>query len=395
MLAIVNATVPDGSGKKISVLVDGGKIAASGTDVAVPPGASVINAEGLYILPGLIDAHSHFGGSSSFDRPGCGDRRETYDYVEAREGFLRWGVTTVRTCGDQAKEILPFRDDVNAGNVLSPRVVSCGPFFQGAGGHPWATVYMKDPTVAETAAVFISDDTDIEKAVADVASTGVDFIKAFYGHINKLDYPKPVPHMGKGQLGRLVAAAHKHGLKCAVHVDGPQELMEAVEVGADAIEHLIAAGGEETRFTPAQIEAIKASGAVVDPTMISILRFDQTPGFPSVWADLKLAVKQFYDAGVPLAVGCDSGIPFVPFGESLHDEMACLVEAGIPALDVLNMATEGNARLLGLDAVIGTLDAGKDADLLLLGADPLEDIANTRDIRLTMVKGSIVTARCL
>lgn len=394
MLIIKNARVIDGTGaspiENCDIIIENGKISSVGYAMDVPAHADVINAAGKTVIPGLIDAHTHMGGSSSFNHPSCGAREETYDYAESREGFLRWGVTAVRSCGDQYKEMLAFRDDVNAGKVRAPRIVCCGPFIQSVGGHPWATVYMKNEKVAKTAVVFADEQVPIERQVASIAQLGVDFIKVFYGHINKIDYPNPVPRLTKEQLERAIASAHRNGLKCAVHVDGPSELLDAAQAGADTIEHMIGAGGTETVFSDKIIKAVKDSGAVVLPTMISILRFDQTPGFPSVWEALKAAVKQFYYAGIPMAAGCDSGIPFVPFGESLHDELACLVEAGIPELETLSMATLKAARVLGLDSETGSIESGKAADLVILGSDPLEDIKNTKDIRLVLRGGTAV-----
>ena len=373
-----------------TILIENGKIKAAGKDIVVPESASIINGQGMTAMPALSDVHTHMGGSSSFDHSPCGKRIETYEYSESREGFLRWGVTTVRTCGDQAKEMLSYRDDVKSGKSVAPRIISCGPFIQDPNGHPWGTVYMKSPEVAENACMFADSGEAIEQQVDEIAHTGVDFIKVFYAHLNKMDYPNPVPRITKEQLGRIVDSAHRNGLKCACHVDGPEEMMDAAECGVDFIEHMIGAGNENTAFTDEMIQKVKDSGAFVDPTMISILRFDQTPGFVSVYDGLKKAVKQFYDAGIPLLVGCDSGIPFVPFGESVHDELACLVEAGIPASDVIRMATLGNAQALELDGSIGSIEPGKQADIVLLGSDPLEDIANTKDIRRVIMNGRTV-----
>lgn len=394
MIAIKNVQLIDGTGSapvaKANILIENGLFEAVGTEVEIPESATVISGEGLTAMPALIDMHTHMGGSSGFDHPGCGNRLETYDYVEARESFLRWGVTTVRTCGDQAEDMLAFRNDVRAGKVISPRIISCGPFMQHHEGHPWATVYMRNPVVSEKACLFADKEKSIEEQVAEIAASGADFIKVFYAHLNKMDYPNSVPRITKDQLKRVVDAAHSHGLKCACHADGPEELLDAAEVGVDIIEHMIGAGSECSEFTAEEIAKIKASGVTVDPTMISILRFDQTPGFRSVWEDLKKAVKQFYDAGIPLVVGCDSGIPFVPFGESLHDEMACMAEAGIPADAILSMATLGNAEAIGMGGSLGSIEVGKEADLILLGSDPLANIDNTKDIRLVLKQGKVV-----
>lgn len=391
MIAIKNAATLEG--QKTTILVDGEKIVANSAGAAIPESASVINAEGLYVMPGLIEAHTHFGGSPSFDYPACGNRHETYNFTDAREGFLKWGVTAVRTCGDQHEEMLPFRDDVKAGKILSPRIVSCGPFIQAVNGHPWATVYMKNEKVAKKACVFIPGDIPVERQVAAIAELGVDFIKVFYAHINKLDYPNSVPRITKEELKRIVDSAHRSGLKCACHVDGPAEMMDAVEVGVDHIEHMLGAGSLEDGYTDEQVAKVKASGAIVDPTLVSIIRFDNTPGYVPIYDKLVASVKKFYAAGVEMALGVDSGVPFCPFGESLHDEMQLRAEAGISNADIIRSATEINAKVLGMENEIGSLDVGKYADILLLGANPYDDISNTRDIRMTMLGGKIINTK--
>lgn len=390
MIAIKNARNLNNS--QISILIENGTIVANGPNIEIPEGITVIDGTGKYIIPGFIDAHTHMGGSSSFEHPSCGNRQETYDFTESREGFLKWGVTAVRTCGDQSEEILSFRDDVKSGKICSPHVVCCGPFIQAKDGHPWATVYMKNDRVAKLACIFADNEIAIERQVAGIALAGVDFIKVFYAHLNKVDIEHFVPRLTKEQLKRVVDSAHRHNLKCVCHVDGPKEMVDAAEVGVDCIEHMIGAGNTEAEFTDEEIAIVKASGAVVDPTMISILRFDATPGYVSVWDKLKRSVKRFHDAGIPLAVGCDSGVPFCPFGESLHDEMECLAQAGIPNAAIMEMVSKTNAKVLGMEDRIGSLDVGKNADIVLLGSNPLDNIRNTRDIRMVMLGGKIVKA---
>ena len=394
MIIIRNVRLIDGTGKKpvekASIVIKDGKIRDAGTDCRIPYGETVIDGEGLTAIPGLIDMHTHFGGSFTFDRPSIGSRFETYDYVKAREGFLNWGVTTVRTCGDRADDILSYRDDVNAGKITSPRVISCGPFIQNPEGHPWATVFFRDEEAKDEAFVFVDTDAPIEEQVDRIAEKGVDFIKVFYGHLDVLHYPAASPRMTEEQLKRVIDRAHSHGLKCACHVDGPDEMHAAAKAGADTVEHMINAGNTGSlEFTDEIVEAIKETGAVIDPTLIATVRA-QNPEMPDVVGPAMRGVKKLYDAGVTLAAGCDSGIPFVPFGESLHDELACLAQAGIPNAEILKMATSGNAVILGMADRIGSIEPGKEADLVLIAGDPLKDISATKNIRLVMRQGRIV-----
>ena len=396
MFALKNAVLIDGTGKEpipqCTILMEHGKFKEIGTDIPVPSGAMVMDLQGKTVIPGLIDVHVHISGSSRLDRPGMSHLVPSYDFAEMREGCLRWGVIAVRSCGHFMEETLAFRDGVNNGTIeRSPRVCLSGPMFQSRGGHPCYTVFMSDPEVEQDACAVIDDDTQIEPIIRQSKEQGVDFTKIFYAHLNKMDYPNPVPRISKQKLKEIIDVSHQYGLSVTVHVDCPAEMLDAVQCGADCIEHMIGAGELENKISDELIDLTKKSGAVVDPTMISIKRFDPMGSAPSIWDAVKEAVRKCYDAGIPMAVGCDAGIPFVPFGEAVHDEMACLNEAGIPPLEVITMATGGNARLLKMEDRIGTIEPGKDADLIVLEKDPLEDIRNTKTIQLVVSKGKIVT----
>ena len=396
MFALKNAYLIDGTGKEpipqCTILMEHGKFKEIGTDIPVPSGAMVMDLQGKTVIPGLIDAHVHISGSSMLDRPGMSHLVPSYDFAEMREGCLRWGVIAVRSCGHFMEETLAFRDGVNNGTIKrSPRVCLSGPMFQSRGGHPCYTVFMSDPEVEQYACAVIDDDTQIEPIIRQSKEQGADFTKIFYAHLNKMDYPNPVPRISKQILKEIIDISHQYGLSVTVHVDCPAEMLDAVQCGADCIEHMIGAGELENKISDELIDLTKKSGAVVDPTMISIKRFDPMGSAPSIWDAVKEAVRKCYDAGIPMAVGCDAGIPFVPFGEAVHDEMACLNEAGIPPLEVITMATGGNAKLLKMEDHIGTIEPGKDADLIVLGKDPLEDIRNTKTIQLVVSKGKIVT----
>jgi len=397
MIALKNAVLIDGTGKKpangITILIENGTFREIGTDLTVPSEADVIDLKGKTVIPGLIDAHIHMNGSSRLDRPGASHLVPSYNYVEMREGCLRWGVVAVRTCGQFTEEALDFREGVENGIIeRSPRVSVSGPMFQAPGGHPCYTVFMSDPDVEQYACAIVKEDTEIEPIIKKSREQGVDFTKVFYAHLNKMDYPNPVPRISKQKLKEIIDISHRYGLSVTVHVDCPAEMQDVVELGADCIEHMIGAGETENELSDELIALTKKSGATVDPTMISIKRFDPlNDSAPSVWDAVQKAVKKCYDASIPLAVGCDAGIPFVPFGEAVHDEMACLNEAGIPALEVITMATGGNAALLNMENRIGTIEVGKEADLIVLEKDPLEDIRNTKSIKLVFMKGRIVT----
>lgn len=396
MFAIINAQLFDGielkSGNDWSIVVDDkGIICEVGKTLAIPDRYSVFDACGKFVMPGLIDMHTHISNTSMFTRPKFAGRTETYDYAESREGFLRWGVTTVRSCGDRTEDILSFRKDGESAAALPrPRIVACGPMFQATGGHPWATIMGKNRETGEKACVFVDESTDVETELGKLADTPVDFIKVMYSDLNKFNYNAPLPQITKEQLCAIVAAAHSRGLKVAVHIDGAKGMTDALDAGVDFIEHLIGAGAPDSDYSDELIDRIASSQVVITPTMVSLPPFDNKSGRPAVWPKLKELVLKLYNRKAAIALGCDCPIAFVPAGESIHGEMAHFADIGVPADKVFAMATHGNAVYLGLENEVGQIAEGRYADILVLNSNPAEAINNSKDIYIVFKSGRVV-----
>lgn len=396
MIAITHARLIDGTGasrkEDMTVVARDGRIVSIEQGGTPPEEAIVVNAAGKTLIPGLIDLHTHFSGSSRWTRPGLASSDASIEYAEAREGFLQWGVTTVRTCGDMADDMFAFARAQREGAALpSPRVVACGPWFQAEGGHPYNTVYKGNEDIREKACIFVGETTDVAFEVERVQAAGADFVKLFLAHIDRTNNGASVPTIDRGQAARIVDAAHARGMKVAVHVDSVGEMVEAARLGADTIEHCVNVGSVNPALTDEMVEAVKTSGAAVVPTMVALRPWEEFCGFENSVYPYDLALtRRFYSEGIPLGIGCDSGIPMIAFGESLHDEMANFASAGIDPLDVIRIATRENAEILGLSKDVGTIEAGKCADMVLLSADPLSDIRNTKKISMVIRSGRIV-----
>ncbi|NLO97782.1 MAG: amidohydrolase family protein [Peptococcaceae bacterium] len=399
MLVFKNALLIDGTGQSpcegITVIIEGKKITQVGKDLPIPEGAQVIDLKGQVLLPGFSDAHTHIGGSDRLDRPGLSGRFDSYDYAQNREAALQWGVTTVRSAGDFTPEILEFRDEVNQGKIRSPRIIACGRFIQAQDGHPGYTVFAADQNILDNAMVLVNEQTDIEAEVKKLVDAGVDFIKTFISDDNKMDYPNSVPRLSNEQLKRIADTAHKYGKRLAIHVDDLKDMADAVTIGADTIEHTINVGSTYHELTDDLLKALTSREVWVVPSMIATKNHDVMPNIPPVYDKLKEVIRKFIQAGVKIGVGCDSGIPFVPYGECVHLEMELLTEVGMSPLAAITAATGGNAKMFGQDHIFGTVEPGKAADLVILGSNPLQDIKNTRDIKMVLRDGRIVVDNLL
>lgn len=387
-----------------------------------PPGARILDLPGRYAIPGFVEMHAHLF-SHPWDEEGKlmprFDREATLEMLRL---MLAHGITTVRDPGSETEAAVTLRRMISEGKVTGPSLLTAGRIVNASSFNPEPFAPVKDAAA-------------IRQEIRWQAAAGVDFIKV---------YSSMTPELVKV----AVEEAHTHNLRVIGHLQRTN-WTQAAELGIDAITHGASwsaeylseadrAGYEQSMFgrvywlehldlkSPAVVsmaETLARRGVTVDPTLIAMHtkfwgndpRYTQHPqmslapeafrrGWPkgiftaswtddqyrqaqARWPKMLALTKLLFDRGVLLTVGTDTPTPWIIPGVSFHEEMALLAEAGIPAKDVLRMATANGARALGKEKSIGTVAAGMRADLVVLRANPLEDIKNTREIEWVVQGG--------
>lgn len=395
MLVLKDVTLLDGSNEPVhhaNVLIKGERILEAGAICPIPEDAKVLDLQGSYVIPGLIDAHTHFGGSISFERPPHTGRFVSYDYAQHREAALQWGVTTVRSAGDFMPDIIEIRELANSGQIRSPRIFTAGRMIQATGGHPWNTVFFQNPETAAHELIFADLETDLEREVSKLVEDGVDWIKLYISEDDVIHWPQKLPRLSDCQLRKATDTAHRLGKPVMAHVDNFDGMRLALDAGVDSIEHTLNNGANHGLSADEIIlNRLVKQGVWVVPTMVATKYHDGSiPQAEPVMPRLICEVGKLIQAGVKLGVGCDSGIPMVPYGKCVHEELQLLCQAGMTPAQALYAATHGNAVLLGWSDQIGTFHPGSYADLIVLGSDPYADISNTQDIQMVLQSGKIV-----
>ena len=430
---IQNARIFVGNGKVIesgAVLVKGGKITEV-YDGTFPDAktlkAEPIDAAGKTVLPGLIDMHVHLGGPGGFY-----DDWSQYDpnkaCERALEAYLYCGVTAVRSAGDKVEDMLKLRQLFNSGEKLGSELFLCGPLFTAEGGH--GTEYSKRiPEIARASfdAQFLRIPKTPDEArnmVDELAAKGVNAIK---GVLEAGVSGHSFERMNLDLLRAVVEAAHTKKLPVAIHTGESRDVIDAVSLGADSVEH----GSFRDEIPDATIAEMKGKGIAFDPTLSVV---EGLSDFAKGKTDLlkrslvqQVTTKELvvgtehaatndemksmreglghyplsmdlgnrnllkaWRAGVLLVTGSDAGNLLVLHGPTVQHEIELWVAAGIPAEVALESATSRAAKLLRADDRIGTIEKGKEASLLVVDGNPLQDVRALSSISNVFQKGERV-----
>ncbi|MEJ0103847.1 MAG: amidohydrolase family protein [Bacteroidota bacterium] len=387
-----------------TILVEGDRVTAigkPGSEIKIPSFTKIINGSGKWIIPGLIDAHSHL----VFLLDSLNIKGE-----EMMPLYLGNGVTSVRDIGDGIIEQKRVADFAAAHRETCPTVFLCSPLIDGA--HPYHG--------ADRVSMPVTDPARVPGFIDSLVAYGVSTLKLYV-------------YADSAVFHKVIDEGHKHGLTVSAHLpSNVVKTQDALNWGLDVIEHVF--GTPDDSLLIAQM--VK-QGTMLDPTLIvfknmllfndqpevyqnadnsfmpdTVLKYWDTYRMNAQWTGSRLTKENFqsrlkymegymnaaarlYHAGVTLLAGTDSPEPYCPPGFALHDELSLLVECGLSPAAALKCATLNNAKALKQQDNLGTIEVGKIADMVILDADPLTDIRNSRAINQVIHHGIVCDPKAL
>lgn len=379
------------------IVVQGEKILSVGDAQSAPANARVIDLGDATLLPGFIDAHVHLT-SELQDDYYRGFHSEIYRFPVEQSFYaamyakrtLEAGFTTVRNVGASDFVDIGLRNAIRDGIATGPRILAAAHSVGSTGGHcdqgpfPPNTIAPLGPMDG-----VCNGADECREAVRYQMKWGADVIKicASGGVLSEAD-PVDVPQLTPEELNAIISEAHAWKKKVAAHSHGDVAARMAVEAGIDSIEHA-------TFLTDETLKLMKSKGTYLVPTRLAVYWVNEkAPGFPpaiaeksrAAWSGHEKMMKSALAIGVPLAFGTDSGVS----SHGLNGkEFALLVQLGMSPSAALMTSYQGAAKLLGLEPEIGSLKAGKFADIVAVKGNVLEDIASTEKPVFVMRSGKI------
>jgi imidazolonepropionase-like amidohydrolase len=338
--------------EKAIVVVQDGRIAAAGSaaDVDVPANASIIDLPSTTLLPGLIDAHVHL----TLAGPPAENARAT----------LAAGFTTVQDLGAVTYANIALRDAIAAGRVEGPRIVASGPWLGISGG------------ICDFNGIGVKGADAFRKRVREDAEHGADLIKVCVsGWLAEAVADQARYEISDEELRAAIDEAHGLGKRVAVHAISEGGIGVAVRMGADLVVH----GGFPSAAT---IATMRERGVFELPTLFSL-----STGKPEHVKALQSRMGQAFAGGLPVAFGTDAGV--IPHGENAK-EFEHLASIGLDAGEAIRAATVSAARAVGRQKDLGVLAAGRIADVIGVGGNPLMDVRVLEDVRFVMKDGKVV-----
>jgi imidazolonepropionase-like amidohydrolase len=405
-LVLLGARVWDGTDRAAiengAVVVTGDRVTAVGARgaTALPSGPDVRTLEfpGATILPGFVDAHVHLiwpgdGRPNDVFTKAASDADLLMMAAKNARAALRCGVTTLRDVGSRGRVALDLRDGINRGDAVGPRILAAGPPITITGGHMH----------------YLGGEADGADDVRRVARRhwrmGADFLKMV---INGGGTPRTfpwIPAYSTEEIAAAVAEARDHETHITVHANATESIRRAVAAGVTGIEHCtFMRGPDDLEFDPRTSEQIARQGTYVGPTLAvnhaslehGRAHYEQLSADERRRLDGRLRVRdmrmevlgQMVRHGVKFVASSDAGWAHYPFGQ-FGLEMELLAATGMPTRQALAAGTRLSAEAVGLSHLVGTLEPGRAADIVVVAGDPTQRIADVRNVK-TVIRGGRV-----
>jgi imidazolonepropionase-like amidohydrolase len=396
VIILEGATLIDGTDdlpkSNATIVINGSKIAYLSSDTAnnynlnSSATKNVINLTGKYIIPGLFDMHAHVANV----------RKNSYNQNESEymlRMLLTHGVTTIRNPGGPTEQSVALRENVSEGKIVGPQIFTAGQLLN--------TPKIPVPFVEKR----VQTEQDVRQEVRTQVVAGVDYIKLYVGltpdlvkaAIDEAHFyeKKVIGHLymtSWTDAANLGIDALTHGVPVSPFLLSEADQQKFLESGDHPFNHLlwldlVDLNGPEINN---MISALVNNDIPVDPTLDIYEIITKESQHQYLWPKVLQLSKMLYDNGVTILSGTDiPNFDLVP-GASLHHELEILVEAGIPPLEVIKMATRNGAQALGIEEDVGTIESGKQADMVVLSDNPVDEISNTKKIEAVINNGQLI-----
>jgi imidazolonepropionase-like amidohydrolase len=352
------------------------------------PNSTLIDLSGKYLLPGLFDMHAHVAGvlKNSFN--------QTFS-EETLHRLLAYGITTIRNPGGPTDQSVGLRNNVSLERIIGPQIFTAGSLLN--------SPVIPIPFVEKK----VNSLLDINNEITNQADIGVDFVKLYVGLTPELvrEAIDKAHSLGLGVIGHLYLTSWNdaannnidfltHGVPVDPYLLSAQNRESFMEEGGGPFEHfhwlrLVNINGNEITE---MIDSLVENNVFVDPTLsVYESMIKDNPAYAkNIWTKVLGLTKKMHDNGVKLLTGTDiPNFDLVP-GKSLHHELQLLADAGIPTSDIIQIATKNGAEALKIVNSTGTIEEGKQADMVVLSSNPIENISNTKNIDMIINNGKII-----
>ena len=377
------------------VLISGDRIQAVGRsgEVRIPSGAKVLDLGSATLLPGLIDLHTHLNDEPEFHGVAFHTLSAPRMAIIGAKGArmtLDVGFTAVRNVGSSHYADVALRDGINAGDVPGPRMQVSGPMIGSTGSHCDYTYLAPEFHYADEGVA--NGVPAVQEKVREVLKYGADWVKfcASGGVFSQGDLPDDV-QFSPEEMVAIVEEGHRHGKKVAAHAHGTRAIIEAVKAGVDTIEHGSVLDDEAIRLMKEHGTYLVAD--IYDDDFI--LQHGKEYGYTeeNLAKEKMLGQKQrdsfrrAVQAGVKIGYGTDTGS--IPFGQN-GKQFFYMVKYGLTPMQAIQSATTWAADVMNWSDRIGSLDAGKYADLIAVTGNPLDDVTILERVPFVMKGGYVV-----